>query len=239
MPLGSASAVACCVAAGGAAVGCWRTTAPPLLSFGTRTASAPPVVFVVSPATFLPVSGTASMTSLSASTDRPSGSLADNASSLLPVGMGLLGRMTHSPFSSAVPVPITRPLLVTVTSLPEAARPAITSAPAGSTRTTSNEGAAASGCDAGFAAAAACVSVDGGTAACCVAVGAVDAAAAVVAAAATAVLSETEGVAASGVTLADPVPTVAPLVAGADVEAVPACAAPTWAAPALVVAAVF
>src|SRR6266850_2344046 len=199
MPLGSASAVACCVAAGGAAVGCWRTTAPPLLSFGTRTASAPPVVFVVSPATFLPVSGTASMTSLSASIDRPSGSLADNASSLLPVGMGLLGRMTHSPFSSAVPVPITWPLLVTVTSLPEAARPAITSAPAGSTRTTSNEGAAASGRDVGLAATAAWLSAAGGTAACCVAVGAAAVAAVV------AVLGETAGLAASALTPADPV----------------------------------
>jgi hypothetical protein len=47
---------------------------------GTRTASDPPVAGVVSPATFLPVSGTASMTSRSASTDCPSGSVADNPS---------------------------------------------------------------------------------------------------------------------------------------------------------------
>lgn len=84
--------------------------------------------------------------------------------------MGAVGTITHSPFSSAVPVPTTCPLLVTVTSLPEAARPAITSAPAGSTRTTSNDGTAAA--DVGLAAVAAGLSVDGGTAACCVAVGA-------------------------------------------------------------------
>jgi hypothetical protein len=127
-----------------------------------------------------------------------------------------------------VPVPITCPLLVTVTSLPEAARPAITSAPAGSTRTTSNDGATACGCDIGLAPGAAGVSVDGGTAACCVAAGAagvsvdggaaaccITAGAVVVAA----VLFETEGPAASAVTPVDP--------------------APAWAAFVLVVVAVF
>jgi hypothetical protein len=63
-------------------------------------------------------------------------------------------------------------LLVTVTALPEAARPAITSAPVGSTRTTSNDGAEAADGDVGPATGAGSLAVDGGKAACCVAVGA-------------------------------------------------------------------
>src|SRR5262245_27739649 len=54
--------------------------------------------------------------------------------------MGAVGRITHSPFSSALPVPITWPLLITLTSLPGAARPATTIDPFGSMRTTSNVG---------------------------------------------------------------------------------------------------
>src|SRR6185312_13111135 len=125
--------------------------------------------------------------------------------------MGLFGRMTHSPLSSAVPVPITSPLLVTVTSLPEAARPAMTSAPAGSTRTTSNDGTAASACEVGVAAGVACVAV-GTVDSAAVTDGAVDWVAG-------APLFETVGGAASGVTPAESGPAVALVVAGTDGEA--------------------
>jgi hypothetical protein len=185
--------------------------------------------------------------------------------------MGAVGTITHSPFSSAVPVPTTCPLLVTVTSLPEAARPAITSEPAGSTRTTSNVGAGAAGCDVGLA--APWLSVDGGTATCCVAVGAatapdaddgvlpvgddpadcwpfpvalaigtVDPGTVVVAAVAVgaAAMLEAEALEMSGAAApADPVSAAALVVVGGDVEAVPAGAAPAWAAPVLAVTSVF
>jgi hypothetical protein len=115
-------------------------------------------------------------------------------------------------------------LLVTVTSLPEAARPAITSEPCGSTRTTSNDGAGAEGSVAGFESIG--VSREGGTAACCVAVGAAVVAGAVVAAA----LFETEALGVVAVAPAEPVPDVALPLGGADEDAVPAGAASAWAA---------
>src|SRR5262245_19521705 len=121
--------------------------------------------------------------------------------------------MTHSPFSSALPLPITWPLLVTVTSLPAGARPAITREPRGSTRTTSKEGAA--GCDSGLAAGG--VTAEGGSAACCVAVGWLAPAGAVGAAA----LFETDAAGAVGAALVAAVADVVALLAGAAVDAVP------------------
>src|SRR5947209_8354220 len=78
-------AVAAVPVAGWAAPGCCRTTVPPPLPLGTSSASAPPVPVAVpvaapvaapatvSPATFLPAAGTASMTSRSAGTVTPDG----------------------------------------------------------------------------------------------------------------------------------------------------------------------
>src|SRR6185312_12811876 len=134
----------------------------------------------------------------------------------LPDGIGSVGRITHSPLSSAVPVPITWPLLVTVTSLPEAARPAITSEPCGSTRTTSNDGAGAEGSVAGSESIG--VSGKGGTAACCVVVGA----AAVAGAEAALLETEADVLGAADVAAADPMLGGAVVLAGAEVDPVAA-----------------